>query len=74
MDNESTKVGSRSNQLVDLEELGADINLSFDQEQLRSLVCPKCERKYIRNHRKDLKYIKCVCGVRIQLLERWYDV
>jgi hypothetical protein len=73
MVNENSKLGSRSDQLVDLEELGKDINLSFDQEQLRSLVCPACERKYIRNYRKDLKFILCVCGVRIRLIERWYD-
>jgi hypothetical protein len=68
-----TKLSRRSHKAVDLDEIGQNINLSFDQEKLRSLECPKCQRKYIRNQKKDIQYALCVCGVRIELKKRWFD-
>lgn len=73
MDHIHTKAGCRNHEHVDLDELGKKINLSFNQVKLRSLECPTCHRKYIRNHKKEIKYVKCVCGVSIELKKRWFD-
>jgi hypothetical protein len=73
MDQPHTKDGRRNHELVDLDELGKKINLSFNQEKLRSFECPKCHKLYIRNHKKEIKYVKCVCAVNIELKKRWFD-
>jgi hypothetical protein len=58
---------------INLEELGKGLNISSTGEEMRLLECPKCERLYIREHTSVKKFAICVCGVRIQLKQRWYD-
>lgn len=58
---------------IDLDNVGKSLNVSSTGEEMRLLECPKCERLYIREHTETKKFAICVCGVRIQLKQRWYD-
>lgn len=58
---------------LDLDILGKELNISSTGNEMRLLICPGCNRHFIRQHRKEVKFAKCVCGVKIELKRRWYD-
>jgi hypothetical protein len=58
---------------IDLDAIGKSLNISSTGEEMRLLECPKCQRKYIREHTEVKKYAICVCGIRVELKRRWYD-
>lgn len=58
---------------IDLDELGKGLNISSTGDEMRLLICPGCDRHYIRQLRKEVKFAKCVCGAKIELRQRWYD-
>lgn len=58
---------------LDLDKVGKKLNISSTGDEMRLLICPGCDRHYIRELRKEIKYAQCVCGIKIELKQRWYD-
>lgn len=58
---------------LDLDEIGKELNISSIGDDMRLLICPKCDRHFIRHFRKEVLFAKCVCGIKIELKRRWYD-
>lgn len=58
---------------LDLNKLGTELNISSTGDEMRLLICPDCDRHYIRHLRKEIQFAKCVCGTKIKLKQRWYD-
>lgn len=56
---------------VNLEELGKELNITSVDDEMRLLVCPKCNKLDVI--RKKATHAKCTCGVVIKMKERWYE-
>lgn len=60
-------------QAVNIDTIGEIVHNISSGEKLKILICPACERKYIRTPKVEVKYVDCLCKTRIQLKKRWYD-
>lgn len=56
---------------VNLEALGKELNITSVGEEMRYVICPACDKKDIVE--KKVSHLKCVCGVIIEIEERWYE-
>lgn len=73
MDRLPHKSTSDSDEPVDLEKLGAKLQVISTGAKMKTLECPRCRRLYLRRFNPDIKYLDCQCGARIKLKRRWCD-